>query len=86
MNETGNKAPKCEKTCGSKRCKGAIKGDNCPGVEQQQCISFFTKSPKDKTEANAWLFHGEGDHEWLNNHGARAPKSHLSTALAPLFV
>jgi len=86
MNETEAKAPECKKTCGSKRCKGTIKGDKCLGAEQQRCISVFTKNPKDRVEANAWLFHGDGDREWLNNHGARAPKSHLSTAPAPLFA
>lgn len=71
------KLPKCAKSCGSKRCKHAIKADKCSGIPQSVCISNTEKIPADRQIANTILEGKEINRRWLNTHGARASKSHL---------
>jgi hypothetical protein len=75
----------CEKTCGSKRCKAAIKSTEmdhheknrkCPGVGGH-CVAKSEATPNDKIIANEFLSTGNGNTVWLNSHGKRAAKSHL---------
>jgi len=65
------KPPTCDKSCGSKRCKAAIKMDTCPGMKvDNTCIATDVVLISDRTEANAWL-QGHGSRRWLNAHGGR---------------
>ena len=74
---TGSEQPaQCLKTCGSKRCKQAIKSNTCKGIQPGACISAQSHTATDRIQANKWL-----DREkvvWLNHHGKRVPKSHLT--------
>ncbi len=75
----GEKKPRCEKTCGSKGCKGDIKKDRCAGIPTQQCVSLSEKTRTDRTVANITLSTGPVDRQWLNDHGKRVPSSHLAS-------
>lgn len=76
----GEQPPTCSKTCGSKRCKQAIKKDACTGASSKVCVSPTEHTPADRAHAITWLSTGAGDHGWLNWHGNRVPKSHLAIA------
>lgn len=76
----------CGKSCGSKRCKDAIKktpfgatGANkrCPGVGIG-CIADTTLTQTDLEIANEWLRVGKGNTTWLSAcNGLTKSKSHL---------
>lgn len=64
----------CGKSCGSKRCKGAIKktpfnatgtDKRCPGVGIG-CIADTTLTQADLETANEWLRVGIGNTTWLS--------------------
>lgn len=73
------KKPKCDKTCGSKGCKGDIKKDRCAGIPAHRCVSQVEKTQTDRLAANATLGDGPVNREWLNDHGKLVPSSHLSS-------
>ena len=77
----------CQKKCGSRSCKTAIKftpngasnpeEKKCPGVGTG-CTSCRTKLANDMQEADRWLLTFDGNRDWLNNHGRKVSKCHLS--------